>query len=90
MFFLKGLLDFLTIYFRRPKFFAMIVIILMSVYVTIAVYSSHVVQHIPIYVTDLDNSTISRTVRGFLHSVPDIHYADYLAYSVVIRGVASF
>ena len=72
MFFLKGLLDFLTIYFRRPKFFAMIVIILMSVCVTIAVYSSHVVQHIPIYVTDLDNSTISRTVRGFLHAVPDI------------------
>lgn len=72
MFFLKGLIDFLTIYFRRPKFFAMFVIILMSVGITVAVYSSHVVQHIPIYVTDLDNSTMSRTVRGFLNAVPDI------------------
>ena len=72
MFFLRGLIDFLTIYFRRPKFFAMFVIIVLSVGITMDVYSSRVVEHIPVYVTDLDNSTISRTVRSFLHAVPDI------------------
>ncbi len=72
MFFIKGFFDFLTIFFRKAKFFAILCVVLFSVGITMAVYSSHVVEHIPVYVTDLDNSNVSRTIRGFLLSSPDL------------------
>ncbi|MBQ9817617.1 MAG: ABC transporter permease [Proteobacteria bacterium] len=72
MFFLKGFIDFLTIILRRPKFLAMTCIIVFVAVVTLCVYGTRVVTDIPVYVVDHDNSTVSRTIRLYLDSGPDL------------------
>lgn len=73
MFFVKGILDFLLVYFRRPRFLVMIGVLLFTIGTMISVYGMRTVSNIPIYVVDHDNSTISRTLRLFLSSSPDLH-----------------
>ncbi len=72
MFFLKGFIDFLTIYFRRPKFAFMVILMIFTGCVVSAVFGVRVVTDIPVYVVDHDNSTISRSLRLFLDSGPDL------------------
>ena len=72
MFLLKGFVNFLTVYFRRPKFLVMLGVLVSVVFVMCAVYGMRTVTHLPIYVVDLDNSTASRTIRSFLESSPDL------------------
>ena len=72
MSFLKGLWDYLTIYFRRPKFFVILSVIISSLILTAWIYSSHNLVSVPIYLVDHDNSRISRTLRLFFESNPDI------------------
>lgn len=72
MSFLKGLWDYLTIYFRRPKFFVILSVIISSLILTAWIYSSHNLVGVPIYLVDHDNSRISRTLRLFFESNPDI------------------
>lgn len=72
MFFLRGLLDFLTIIFRRFKFAAMALSILLACFLLTAIYDARVVTEIPIYVVDHDNSLISRNIRLFLSAGADL------------------
>ena len=72
MFFFKGILDFLTIWFRRPKFLVMIGVMLFCAYTMLSVYGVRVVTDIPVYVVDHDNSSLSRTIRLFLDAGPDL------------------
>ena len=72
MFFLKGILDFLTIWFRRPKFLLMSGVILFCAITMLSVYGTRVVTDIPVYVVDHDNSTLSRTIRLYLDAGPDL------------------
>ena len=73
MFALKGFIDFLTVYLRKPRFLAMIGVLAVCVFVMEAVYGQRAVTDIPIYVVDMDNSTVSRTIRTFLEASPDLH-----------------
>ncbi len=73
MFALKGFIDFLTVYLRKPRFLAMIGVITLCIFVMTAVYGQRTVTDIPIYVVDMDNSTVSRTIRTFLEASPDLH-----------------
>ena len=72
MYTFRGFLDFLTIIFRRPKLFAMTVLIVGACLLLTALYNARVVTEIPIYVVDRDNSTISRTIRTFLSAGADL------------------
>lgn len=72
MFFLKGFLDFLTVWFRKPKFLIMCGVLVGCVVTMFAVYGMRVVTDIPVYVVDHDNSTVSRTLRLFLDAGPDL------------------
>ena len=73
MFLLKGFIDFLKVYVRKPRFLAMIGVLISCVLIMEAVYGQRTVTNIPIYVVDLDNSSVSRTIRTFLESSPDLH-----------------
>ena len=73
MFILNGFIDFLTVYVRKPRFLVMIGVIVSCVLIMEAVYGERVVSNIPTYIIDLDNSSISRTVRTFLESSPDLN-----------------
>ena len=73
MFLLKGFIDFLKVYVRKPRFLAMIGVLISCVLIMEAVYGQRTVTNIPIYVVDLDNSAVSRTIRTFLESSPDLH-----------------
>ena len=72
-FLLKGFIDFLKVYVRKPRFLAMIGVLISCVLIMEAVYGQRTVTNIPIYVVDLDNSSVSRTIRTFLESSPDLH-----------------
>ena len=51
----------------------MIGVLISCVLIMEAVYGQRTVTNIPIYVVDLDNSSVSRTIRTFLESSPDLH-----------------
>ena len=51
----------------------MIGVLISCVLIMEAVYGQRTVTNIPIYVVDLDNSAVSRTIRTFLESSPDLH-----------------
>lgn len=94
MFLLKGFIDFLKLFFRKPRFLVMIGVITLCVFMMSAVYGQRVVSEIPIYVVDMDNSTLSRTIRTFLESSPDLHVIGALdtpeeAKRVMFQGDAS-
>ena len=72
MYLLKGILDFLTILFRRPKFLFMIATLVLTVVTVMTVYGVGVVSDVPVYVVDHDNSTVSRSLRLFLDAGPDL------------------
>ena len=72
MFFLRGFLNFLAIYIKRPKFSIMTAILAFAVTIVIAVYGVRTVYDIPVYVVDHDNSMVSRSIRLFLDSGPDL------------------
>lgn len=72
----------------------MIGVITLCVFMMSAVYGQRVVSEIPIYVVDMDNSTLSRTIRTFLESSPDLHVIGALdtpdeAKRVMFQGDAS-
>ena len=87
MFLLKGFVNFLTVYFRRPKFLVMLGVLVSVVFVMCAVYGMRTVTHLPIYVVDLDNSTASRTIRSFLESSPDLQVIGALSTPEEADGV---
>ena len=72
MFFIRGFLNFLAIYFKRPKFLLMTAILAFAITVVSAVYGVRAVHDIPVYVVDHDNSMVSRSIRLFLDSGPDL------------------
>ena len=72
MYLLRGFVDFLTIVFRRPKFFLMVCLIVGACLLLTALYNARVVTEIPVYVVDHDNSTISRTMRTYLAAGQDL------------------
>ena len=87
MFLLKGFVNFLTVYFRRPKFLVMLGVLVSVVFVMCAVYGMRTVTLLPIYVVDLDNSTASRTIRSFLESSPDLQVIGALSTPEEADGV---
>ncbi|MBO4349868.1 MAG: ABC transporter permease [Proteobacteria bacterium] len=73
MFFLRGFLNFFSLFIRRPKFWVLTAVVFLTVWVVATVYGERVVLDIPVYVVDHDNSTVSRTLRQFLEASPDLH-----------------
>jgi ABC-2 type transport system permease protein len=70
--FIRGFLGFSAIYFRKPKFFAIVLLLFLSMGSICYIFSQHTVTGIPVAVIDHDNSSLSRQIRLFLSAGNDL------------------